>query len=300
MRQTYAHDEVPSPRMPSGVVSVHRTIEEQENILNGIFSPDPPFSNLNPNCTRNGLHSITLTTPIDHSPRAHLIPSPNTPHISIPKPLYFVTEPTESPTSPNSSPILDHHIQNNPTISEDFSPSQSPSHMSIGPNPNPLLLPTPEPPYLASVEGSFNSKPQPKLPSLDQTLATVFTHLAIKRKPNEEAEDCQRSKLLRLCAPIPVPNPITPATQPPNNLPFKPKPIRTRRNYKRGVPRTRASRAGDVSQASFDSKSGLCDVPVQQSLSRVEAELFLVPTNMAAPSEIDGSVAGPKQPPAQC
>lgn len=44
MRPTYAHDEVPSPRVTSGVVSEdHRTIQVQENILNGIFSLDPPF-----------------------------------------------------------------------------------------------------------------------------------------------------------------------------------------------------------------------------------------------------------------
>lgn len=145
-----------------------------------------------------------------------------------------------------------------------------------------------------------NFKPHLNSPSLDQTLATVFTHLAIKRKPFEEADDCQRSKLLRLCAPEPTPNPINHITHPPSNSPSIPKPVRPRKNYKRGVPRTRATRAGDVSHISFDSDSCLCDVPIQQSLTRVEAKLLLAPSKKEVHSEIDGRVAGPKQPPAQC
>ncbi|KAF7116960.1 hypothetical protein RHSIM_RhsimUnG0009700 [Rhododendron simsii] len=171
--------------------------------------------------------------------------------------------------------------------------------MLTSPSSTPLLLQTLDPPSPATADLIPNSKPHPKSPSLDQTLATVFTHLAIKRKPTEETEDCQRSKLLRLCASEPVSNPAIHANQLPTTLPSKPEPVRIRKNYKRGVSRTRASKAGDVSQASFDSDSCLCDVPVRQSLTRVEAELLMVPNKMAASSEIDGRVAGPKQPPAQ-
>lgn len=135
MRPTLANDEVPSPQMTSGVVSEdRRTIEEQENILNGIFCPEPPFSSLETNNTRIGLTSNIHTYASNPNPQAHFYPGPNPPHISIPKPLYFVTEPNENPTSPNSKSGVEHHIQTCPIISE-----------NINPNPNPMLLPAPKP-----------------------------------------------------------------------------------------------------------------------------------------------------------
>ncbi|KAI8573810.1 hypothetical protein RHMOL_Rhmol01G0304500 [Rhododendron molle] len=286
MRPTYAPDEVPSPRRPSGVSSDdRRTIEEQENILNGISSLDPPLSSLQTNLIHNGL-------PSNLNLQAQSVPGPITPHINIPKPIYFVTEPTDSPTYPAPRSIVDHHFQISPIPAENSNPS-----------PDPLLLPglqTYESLSPTSTEIIPISNSHPNSPSLDQNLATVFTHLAIKRKSSEEAEECQKSKLLRLCAPEPASNSSITTTHPLTNLPSKPKPIRPRKNYKRGVPRTRASKAGDVSHAPFYSDSGLCDVPVQQSLTRVEAELLMAPCQKEAPSEIDGRVAGPKQPHAQC
>ncbi|KAI8552213.1 hypothetical protein RHMOL_Rhmol06G0248800 [Rhododendron molle] len=279
--------------MPSGGSSgSRRTIVEQENILNGIFSPDPPFSSLETNFTRIGLISKNSTLVPYSNPQAQTLPGPNLPQISISNSLYFATEPNESPTSPTSKSIVEHPTQISPIISEEFSP-----------NHNLKLLPGPqilEPPSSATPETTPSSNSNPESPPLDQTLANVFTHLAIKRKPSEETEHCRSSKLLRLCAPEPVPNPLAHTSQFPTNLPSKSKPTRTRKSFKRGVPHIRTSKAGDVVPDFLGSESCLCDVPVQQSLNRVEAELLLAHSNLEASSETDGRVAGPKQPHAQC
>ncbi|KAF7153207.1 hypothetical protein RHSIM_Rhsim01G0198800 [Rhododendron simsii] len=129
---------------------------------------------------------------LSHFPNLPQSPGPNALHLSSAKPLYFVTEPTDSPPYHTSQPTIDHHNPNLPSFEE------------ISPNGNPTRnqkYPTLEPPSSITSEIVSTQINHSNSSSLDKSLTTVFHKLAIKRKSTKDPIDSNRSKLLRLCAP---------------------------------------------------------------------------------------------------
>ncbi|KAF7147855.1 hypothetical protein RHSIM_Rhsim03G0108700 [Rhododendron simsii] len=185
-------------------------------------------------------------------------PDPNTLHLSSPKPLYFVTEPTDSPPSHTSQPAVDHHNPNLPALIEEINPNGSPTRNSS--------LPTLEPPSSITSGLSPTEITHSNSSSLDKSLATVFHERAIKRKSTEDSIDSNRSKLLHLCAP---PN-LSSHTQ-------KPKQSSTRKSVRRKDSSISAKKNFGETQDLFAFESSLCDVPVQQAITSLEIDLPLVP-----------------------
>ncbi|KAI8528202.1 hypothetical protein RHMOL_Rhmol12G0132200 [Rhododendron molle] len=210
---------------------------------------------------------------------ARLSPSPNTLHLASPKPFYFVTEPTDSPPSHTSQPIVDNYNPNLPSL-EEISPNGSPTKNSS--------YPTLEPPSSITSKIVSTQINHSNSSSLDKSLATVFNKLAIKRKSTEDHVDYNRSKLLRLCAP---PN-LSSHTQ-------KPKQSSSRKCVRRGGSNILAKKSSGDYPDLFAFDSNLCDVPVQQAITSLEVDLPLAPSKMDTDLMVDGRVAGPKQPPDQ-
>lgn len=120
-------------------------------------------------------------------------------------------------------------------------------------------------------------------------MASSFNKLFIKRKASDVLEESGRSKILRLCSPIP--NPL------PSGLDSKP--LRVKRHFKRGGASSKAKKCLDVSQNVSEMDFSLCDVPVHQAFDRLEGDLQIMESQMVFNSE-KGRVAGPEQPPPQC
>lgn len=113
-------------------------------------------------------------------------PGPN------PSTQYYVTEPSDSPKSPNPTQA---HSYNNlipplPRL-KDQTPDANPTTWNI--NPVPLSPPKPSSPKTFEV-----------------SLAQVFNSLNLKRKSSDEALEPNRSKILCLCSPNPNPKPTSP------------------------------------------------------------------------------------------
>lgn len=178
---------------------------------------------------------------------------------------YFVTEPPDSPKSPRPMPT-------------------TPGFLSMQPK---SLIPNP-----ASHDHIYPDSPplSPKTISnnhlMDISLSTAFTSLNLKRKVVDPSDEERGSKLLRLCAPEPNPNPLNSNTK--STLPkinHKPKRAYTKRALK--------------SKHSFDNfgEAVLCDVPIgvgsSDGANLTDVSIEGDNPNLAMD---EGRVAGPKQP----
>lgn len=121
---------------------------------------------------------------------------------------------------------------------------------------------------------------------MDISLSTVFTSLNLKRKVVDPSDEERGSKLFRLCAPEPNPNPLNSNTK--STLPkinHKPKRAYTKRALK--------------SKHSFDNfgEAVLFDVPIgvgsSDGVNLTDVSIEGDNPNLAMD---EGRVAGPKQP----
>ncbi|KAF7139019.1 hypothetical protein RHSIM_Rhsim07G0114000 [Rhododendron simsii] len=143
---------------------------------------------------------------------------------------YFVTEPPDSPKSPRPKPST-------PTF---------PLIQPKGLNSNP-----PSPDHTYSDSPPLSPKTFSHTNLMDISLSTVFTSLNLKRKVVDPIDEERDSKLLRLCAPEPKPNPINLNTK--SSLP--------KINHKQK--RAYTKRALNAKHY-FDNfgEAALCDVPI--------------------------------------
>ncbi|KAG5528801.1 hypothetical protein RHGRI_029457 [Rhododendron griersonianum] len=121
-------------------------------------------------------------------------------------------------------------------------------------------------------------------------MVSCFNKLVLKRKASDDVlEETCRSKITRICSPEPnflSPNLVTVSQ-------------RKKRYVKRGGTSSKVKKCFGVSDGSSVWDAGLCDVPVQQTFERLEADLQMVDCVSMISSD-EGRVAGPKQPPSQC
>lgn len=247
------------------------------SIPRGISNPYPFWDCNSKNSDESGrvVQSLSFNLPMDlfrtpgpsphpynSSPITSLTPS-NTPY-SPPK--YFVTEPLESPNSPKSpSALKTFPLSEKSPLIEEISPNAPPTTTTL-PDPTPFHPPSP-----------------------GRALVSSFSNLAIKRKSCEDVENSSRSKIQRLCLPDPTPKPLTPGA----------KPTRNKRFFKRGGLRSTPGASPNLPLEPLDMDLGLCDVPVQKIVDRLEVDLGMVLNAVANYSE-NGRVAGPEQPHPQC
>ncbi|KAF7146847.1 hypothetical protein RHSIM_Rhsim03G0009600 [Rhododendron simsii] len=276
----------------SSSITVHGTDVMQsrgtgisENIPLLSSSQDLSYADpLNSNAVKSGHGS---DPPIPHAPPIFVIPSliPRGPNhnnlqISDHSPVYFVTEPAESPKStPNSPPLSP---QTTETQVYNFADLTSPSKTKE--------ITKALNPYHPSPKFSLPQIEKPSSPKFpDIALATVFQSLAIKRKATEDQEEQGKSKILRLCTPE-IPSPKTQA-----------RPTRATRRILKGRQSPKSPSKGNGSTGnSFTMEQDMCDVQIQQSYDCTGMELAVAPMGMSIATDDKGRVAGPKQPPSQC
>lgn len=189
-------------------------------------------------------------------------PKPNSPtaQYSSLTPPYFVTEPSDSPKSLDSNPLLK-PVNLSPTqpVIMEMSPPLSPNSTFLTPNPTKQTL----------------------SPHIDISLATVFKSLAIKRKALEEPEEPSGSKILHLCASdynITQPNSHLAITHP--SKPKIPKVTRTAKR-KGNHTKSRGSACSGIGDL-LVCEENLCEVNIHQSLDGQG--------NMDSPESQEGSL----------